>query len=83
MLNVLSPPHNPVVRKKRVRGERFVLLANVNVTPIITAAVKLAISVPTGSEIFHCLNGSPMINRSTDPMPPPTKMRASVIPFIV
>jgi hypothetical protein len=29
------------------------------------------------------LNGSPMRYRSTDPMPPPTKMSASVIPFIV
>jgi hypothetical protein len=50
---------------------------------MITAAVKFAISVPMGREIFHCLNGSPMIYRSTDPMPPPTKMSASVIPFIV
>jgi hypothetical protein len=71
------------VRKKTARGERFVLLANVNVIPMITAAVKFAMSVPTGSEIFHCLNGIPMIYRRTDPMPPPTKMRTSVIPFIV
>jgi hypothetical protein len=71
------------VRKKTARGERFVLLANVNVIPMITAAVKFAMSVPMGSEIFHCLNGIPMIYRSTDPMPPPKKMSASVIPFIV
>jgi hypothetical protein len=29
------------------------------------------------------LNGSPMRYRRTDPIPPPTKMRTSVIAFIV
>jgi hypothetical protein len=72
-----------VVRKKSVLGERLVLLAKVKVMPMIAAAVRLAMSVPMGSEIFVCLNGSPMRNRNTDPMPPPTKMRAIVIPFIV
>ena len=80
---MLKPPHKPVVRKIIVRGDRFVLLAKVNVIPITRAAVKFAMSVPKGSEIFHCLNGSPMINRRTDPIPPPTKMSVSVNPFIV
>jgi hypothetical protein len=83
VLNVLKPPQSPVVRKKRVRGEIFDLLANANVIAITIAAEILASKVPKGSEKFPCLNGRPMIYRSTDPMPPPTKMRASVIPFIV
>ena len=83
MLNVLSPPHSPVVRKKSVRGETFDLFAKARVNAMIIAAEMLASKVPTGSETLHCLKGSPMINRSTDPMPPPTKMSASVMPFIV
>jgi hypothetical protein len=82
VLKVLKPPQSPVVRKKSVRGEIFDLFAKAKVMAMITAAVKFAMSVPTGSEIFHCLNGIPMIYRSTDPMPPPKKMSASVIPFI-
>lgn len=80
---MLRPPHSPVVRKKIVLGERLVLLAKEKVMPMIAAAVKLASSVPIGSEIFDCLNGSPIRNRRTDPIPPPTKMRARVIQFIV
>jgi hypothetical protein len=83
VLNVLKPPQSPVVRKKSVRGEIFDLFAKAKVIAMIMAAEMLASNVPIGSEIFPILNGSPMRYRSTDPIPPPTKMSASVIPFIV
>ncbi len=60
MLKVLNPPQSPVVRKKRVRGERFDLLAIAKVIAIIIAAEILASKVPRGSEKFPCLNGRPM-----------------------
>ena len=43
----------------------------------------IASKVPIGSETVPILNVSPMRYRRTDPIPPPTKMSASVIPFIV
>ena len=83
MLKVLKPPQSPVVRKKSVRGEIFDLFANAKVIAIIIAAEMFASKVPIGSETVPILNGSPMRYRRTDPIPPPTKMSASVIPFIV
>jgi hypothetical protein len=50
---------------------------------MIMAAEMLASKVPIGSDIVPILNGSPMRYRSTEPIPPPTKMSKSVIPFIV
>ena len=80
---MLKPPQSPVVRKKSVRGEIFDLFANAKVIAIIIAAEMFASKVPIGSETVPILNGSPMRYRRTDPIPPPTKMSASVIPFIV
>ena len=79
---MLKPPQSPVVRKKSVRGEIFDLFANAKVIAIIIAAEMFASKVPIGSETVPILNGSPMRYRRTDPIPPPTKMSASVIPFI-
>jgi hypothetical protein len=83
VLNVLKPPQSPVVRKKSVRGEIFDLFAKAKVIAMIMAAEMLASKVPIGSDIVPILNGSPMRYRSTEPIPPPTKISKSVIPFIV
>lgn len=80
---MLKPPQSPVVTKKSVRGEIFDLFAKAKVIAIIIAAEMFASKVPIGSETVPILNGSPMRYRRTDPIPPPTKMSASVIPFIV